>query len=287
MAFRKHSKGAQGAGAHFAGADDRASARRPGPGMEGSGATRPTVGPDPLETDAPRPIGVDPEATGSFEKLDAGEGAILTTRENANDAADAARAHLSSTGGMTRLDASDLPQVERHGGRRDGSKGNRKMVLLLVVLTAAVVLGGVYLFSRLTASTGQQDDQQVVEQMQTDATNSIDYRGVTYRLEQGDDGTWHLMRQSEDEGAQAQGLGDLSGTPVTLVLYNGAIIIPENKSDGTWDVMSYVLGSGWSQLLDSDGTAYSGQGTVTGATLDGSQLTITTDGGSETIALDW
>lgn len=285
MAFGKHQKGAHAAGSHFSDAGSHSTHRRPA-ANEGSGIPRPAVGPDPLETDAPRPIGVDPEATGSFEKLDAGEGAILTTRENADDAADAAREHLSGTAGMRRLDAKDLPQLER---REDEAKAkrSRKMIALLVVLTAAVILGAIYLFSRLLATPASNTNQGPVEQTQTDVSSKVEYYGVTYYLQQGDDGSWQLMRQSEDEGAQAQQLGSLQGTPVTIVLYNGALLIPENKSDGTWDVLSYVLGSGWSQLVDSDGNAYSGQGSINSATLDGSQLTITSDGGSTTIPLEW
>lgn len=285
MAFGKHQKDNHAAGSHFAGSGSHATHRRPA-GTEGSGIPRTAVGPDPLEGDTPRPIGVDPEATGSFEKLDAGEGAILTTRENADDAADAAREHLSGTAGMRRLDARDLPQLDRREGENKARR-NRKMVVLLVVLTAAVILGGVYLFSRLLATTPSNNAQQPTEQAQTDVTSKVEYYGVTYYLQQGDGGTWQLMRQSEDEGAQAQQLGDLQGTPVTIVLYNGALLIPENKSDGTWDVLSYVLGSGWSQLVDSDGNAYGSQGSISSATLDGSQLTITADGGNTTIPLDW
>lgn len=285
MAFGKHSKGTKHVGSHFADSGSRRIRQVPEVG-QGSGGVRSPVGPDPLESDAPRPIGVDPEATGSFEKLDAGEGAILTTRNNAEDAADAARAHLSGTTGMMRLNASDLPEVGSHG-QTTGVRHNRKMVVLLVVLTAAVILGGAYLFSRLLAVPQQEEEQQVVEQTQTDVASSIEYRGVTYYLEQADGGTWRLMRQSEDEGAEAQSLGDLPGTPVTIVLYDAAIIIPENKSDGTWDVMSYVLGSGWGQLVDSDGAAYAGQGSISSASLEGSDLSIQTDTGSVTVPLDW
>ena len=82
-------------------------------------------------------------------------------------------------------------------------------------------------------------------------------------------------------------LGDLPGTPVTLVLYNGIIVIPENLADGTWDIMAYTLGSGWSQLMDSTDSARSGQGTISAASLDGSNLKITTDQGDQSIPLDW
>lgn len=288
MALKRDSKrsGRARGGAHFAGAAGKptATTRQDVQPAEGSGVARPSVGPDPLDSETPRPIGVDPTATGSFEKLDAGEGAILTTRDNAEDAVDGARSRLSGTAGMMRLDASDLPPVEEHTPETHTSK---RIVVLLVVLTLAVILGGIYVFSRLTAGPEQQEEQGQTEQMQVSTTDTIDYRGTTYKLEEGDGGTWHLTRQSQDEGAQAQSLGDLGGTPVTMVLYDGALVIPENKSDGTWDVMVYMLGSGWSQLMQDDGTAYSGQGSVSEATLDGSQLTITTDSGSTTITLTW
>lgn len=287
MAFGDRKKGERSArGAHFATGKKQESQGGAGTPLarEGSGDLRPPVGPDPLESETPRPIGDDAMATGSFEKLDAGQGAVVTTRDNAGDAAEAARNHLSGTTGMMRLDVSDLPEVESHASQ---THANKRAVVLLVVLTAAVILGGVYLFSRLTASSGPQPQEQQEEQLQTSTADSIEYRGTTYRLEQGDGRTWHLMRQSEDEGAEEQSLGDLPGTPVTLVLYNGEIVIPENKADGTWDVMAYVLGSGWSQVLDDGGNAYSGQGSVSGATLDGSQLSLTTDSGTQTVPLNW
>lgn len=283
MAFGRDSK--KGGGAHFASNAGRHSERHATPAAEGSGTLRPPVGPDPLDSETPRPIGVDPQATGSFERLDAGQGAILTTRDNADDAVDAARTRLSGTTGMMRLDASDLPPVEEHQPKTHASK---RIVALLVVLTLAVILGAVYVFSRLTAGPSRQGEEEQAEQLQVETTDSIDYRGTTYSLQQGDGGTWHLVRQSQDEGAKAQDLGDLPGTPVTMVLYNGAIVIPENKSDGTWDVMAYMLGSSWSQVVNGDGDAYTGQGSVSEASLDGSTLTITADDGTTTaIPLDW
>lgn len=285
MAFSSKKSGKKRGGAHFAGSKPTPAARQEALPSEGSGEARPPVGPDPLDNETPRPIGVDPTATGSFERLNAGEGAILTTRDNADDAVDAARNRLSGTTGMMRLDASDLPPVEEHAPE---THTNKRVVALLVVLTLAVILGGIYVFSRLTAGGTQgQDQEKQAEQLQVDTSDTIEYHGSTYRLEQGDDGTWHLARQSQDEGAQAQSVGDISGTPVTMVLYNGAIVIPENKSDGTWDVMAYMVGSGWSQLVDDDGNAYTGQGSVSSATLNGAQLEVTTDSGFTTIPLSW
>lgn len=285
MAFgnRKHG----GRGAHFAGAREaQPMARQEGTSLrEGSGAPRPAVGPDPLEEDTPRPVGPDAMATGSFERLDPGQGAVVTTRENASDAADAARNHLSGTGAMQRIEASVHPEEEVDPPR---ARTNRRAIALLVVLTTAVILGGAYLFSRLTAGpVEEQSEEEQTEQLQTSTTDSIEYHGTTYRLTQGDDAAWHLVRQSGDEGTEEQVVGDLPGTPVTLVLYNGAIVIPENKADGTWDVMAYVFGSDCSQVVDDSGNAYTGQGTVSSATLEGSELSITTDSGTTTVPLNW
>lgn len=286
MALRRESKrGAKArGGAHFAGAAPAKGARRSAAATEGTGLARPAVGPDPLDNDTPRPIGVDPEATGSFERLNAGEGAILTTRDNVDDAVDAARNRLSGTTGMMRLDASVLPPVEDHTPE---THANKRVVGVLVVLVLAVLLGGGYVFLRLTASPEVEEEQDQTEQMQVATTDAIEYRGTTYQLEQNEDGTWYLTRQSQDEGAEPQSLGDLAGTPVAAILYDGAILFPENESDGTWDIMVYTLGAGWGQLLDDEGNGYSEEGAITEATLDGTELEIVSDTGTTTIPLDW
>lgn len=43
--------------------------------------------------------------------------------------------------------------------------------------------------------------------------------------------------------------------PVALCLHEGTLFVPENLSDGTWDVICYVVadGSTPAQLLNGDG----------------------------------
>ena len=59
----------------------------------------------------------------------------------------------------------------------------------------------------------------------------------------------------------------MSGTPVTLILYNSVIVVPENKSDGTWDVVAYTIGGDSEpvSVVDSSGNAITGTGTIASA----------------------
>ena len=81
----------------------------------------------------------------------------------------------------------------------------------------------------------------------------------------------------------------MSGTPVTLILYNSVIVVPENKSDGTWDVVAYTIGGDSEpvSVVDSSGNAITGTGTIASATLDGSVVHVTDSAGAATdVALE-
>ena len=78
-------------------------------------------------------------------------------------------------------------------------------------------------------------------------------------------------------------LYDLAGTPVTLILYNTAFVIPENLPDGTWDLIAYPLGGGsvTQQVTDADGNPIVGQGEIASATLSGDAIQISTTAGEQ------
>lgn len=281
---RGTNRGGRSKGAHFA-----------TPGNAAHGFT-PSAQPDdsvfePLDSDTPRPIGVDPAETGSFERIPSGTGVIMTNRDNADQAADAARKSLSGTTGMMRLDMNDLPTVEEHKVEKHTSK---PIVAILAVLAIVVIGLGYWLFKGVIDSQrkGSQDADSAQEQVQGD---QVTFHDDTYQLGQREGGTYYLMQtgaaDSTTTGSSAVSgtvpLGDLKGTPVTLALYNGVIVIPENLSDGTWDIAAYTLGSGWSQLMDSTGAPRTGKGTISAAALDGNSLKITTDQGDQEIPLEW
>ena len=69
---------------------------------------------------------------------------------------------------------------------------------------------------------------------------------------------------------------NLEGTPTGLVLYNGSLVVPENR-DGGWDVVSYMIADGSvpAYVMGAGGNAAGGSGDIQSATLDGSALKVT------------
>jgi len=230
----------------------------------------------PLDADAPRPIGVDPSETGSFTRLGSGEGARLTTRDNATEAREAAvisREHV----GDRRLRKASRPQVASHQTK---TKGNRRLFIGLgIAVVVVIALGFFLLHGILNAVDKQPEKPSQVEQTQVPTDQPITYNDATYRIAQQEDGTYALTKAYGD--GEATALFALSGTPVQLVLCNGAIILPENL-DGTWDVIAYTLGDGSVpvQVADKDGNPVSGDGSITSVVLEGTVLHITADSGS-------
>ena len=144
---------------------------------------------------------------------------------------------------------------------------------------------------------GAQDNTQSVEpaattaeepqQVQTTADGSVTYQGVSYAIEATGDGTYAVVA-TDPQGNKTQEF-TVSGTPVTLILYNSVIVVPENKSDGTWDVVAYTIGGDSEpvSVVDSSGNAITGTGTIASATLDGSVVHVTDSAGAATdVALE-
>ncbi len=225
---------------------------------------------------SPRPIGVDPAATGSFRTISQG-GAVATTRENASAAAQAGRASVART-------------VRAGQGTRkkpEPAKAPRGVIIGIVVAVVIIVILAFLLLSALiTPSTTTTEDAatSVAAQTIVAAEEGVEVGDYTYALKQGDSG-WELVRVTSD-GDSA--LASLSGTPVNVCLYQGTLFIPENLEDGTWDVICYVLadGSTATQLLGSDGNAVTGSGTIESASVDGSNLVLTVDGVSQSVSLE-
>lgn len=262
-ASRKRSAGSARAGAHST--EGTGTATQVGahvtPRVSSPADTATVPGIDPMDEAAPQPI--DPEATNSFGTIASDEGAIM---------------------------GEDAVQTETDEDNEDDQKPGRSFMLILAIVVAAVIAGGFYLFASSCTSKEepqQQETQQSSEQTQTSSDDTIEYRGTTYSLTQNDQGKYTLTQTDQADGSQPVELGQIDGTPAKLVLYNGAIIIPESKSDGTWDVMAYTIGSGWGQLADQQGNAYSGQGSISDAQLDGSNLVLTVDGSQTTVPLEW
>ena len=234
-------------------------------------------------SDAPRPIGVDPEETGSFERISAEDGARLTTRVNASETA-SFRAQKARPVEAVRMSTAGRPKVEHHEVE---VKSNKRVFIALAVAALLVVAIVGTLFARAMLSVEQAGDKPVAEQVQAAGDEGIEYRGTTYRLTQKDDGGYALTSTSDGFEGTAT-LYELAGTPVTLILYNTAFVIPENLPDGTWDLIAYPLGGGsvTQQVTDADGNPIVGQGEISAATLSGDAIQISTTAGEQvTISL--
>ena len=110
--------------------------------------------------------------------------------------------------------------------------------------------------------------------------DGISVAGSSYSTRQGDSG-WELVK---GEGDDATVVAQLSGSPVALCLHEGTLFVPENLSDGTWDVICYVVadGSTPAQLLNGDGQPVVGSGELSAAELDGDSLVVTDASGAQT-----
>lgn len=254
-----------------------------------AGGGHPIVGEDPVAGDggAPRPIGVDPQETGAFEKLSSGEGAVLTSRDNAEEAAAAARSHMMRKGrrGSVRLQGRNRPKIKSTAPRM---QVNRNLFIGIAITAAVVVIAMIVVFNNALSSTTQSqttDDVQTQQEEQQVASNdTMTYHDESYGLVQQDSG-W-VLAKLDSTGAYKSTVVQLSGTPVSLILYQGAFIIPENL-DGTWDVIAYVPadGSVASAVVDADGNPVGGSGQITEAVLDGSSLDVTTDSGTVQVSI--
>ena len=227
----------------------------------------------------------------SLQTLSAGQGARVTTRDNAAEAADIARDRAERRSRNRRLSGRNRPE---YGTKPQRKPANLKSVLLVIagVVGLFVILAIVAFVTFLGAQDNPQpqepaDSVEEPQQVQTTADGSVTYQGVSYSLEATGDGTYAVV--ASDSKVNKTQEFTVNGTPVSLILYNSVIVVPENKSDGTWDVVAYTIGGDSEPVAvaDSSGNAVTGTGTISTATLDGSVVHVTDSTGATTdVALE-
>ena len=227
----------------------------------------------------------------SLQTLSAGQGARVTTRDNAAEAADIARDRAERRSRSRRLSGLNRPE---YGTKPQSKPANLKSVLLVIAGVAGlfVILAIVAFVTFLGAQDNPQPQEPAAsveepQQVQTTADGSVTYQGISYSLEATGDGTYAVIA-SDSKGNKTQEF-TVSGTPVSLILYNSVIVVPENKPNGTWDVVAYTIGgdSAPMAVADSSGNAITGTGTISTATLDGSVVHVTDSTGATTdVALE-
>lgn len=257
--------------AHAAGARSGASARRG------------TLGGVPGFDDAPDKIST----------IHAGQGARVTTRGNASEAADRARHNAEK-----RYAARHPEERAPKGGPRR-SAGNVALIVVASILCLAVIFVlGTCVTAALSPSSEPEDlrneqtlrptesEQELIDeqrerdeaQEQVGVDGSVSYGGESYSLAQGEDGLWGLRNSAGEL------LFSVEGTPVALARSGNVLLIPENHGDG-WDVVSYVIGghlSGVTYVVGSDGEPVRGEGGIAQVQLDGTTLRVSDDTGATT-----
>lgn len=234
------------------------------------------------ETGAPRPIGVDPSSTGAFHTLSAGEGAVLTTRDTASSAKDAALTNLSESdrhrrSGSLREATSHQVASSQNARARRSSQPNKKLVVAILAIALLLGAAGFFFVTNVLQKSGGQaprSGNQATAQV-VGVGDGVSFGGYEYKLLQGQEGLWTITRAQEGSSASSP-VATLPGAPVALVLHNGALYVPENL-EGTWDVVALMIadGSELTQLQMGDGTLFGGQGSIASAVMNGDVLTIT------------
>lgn len=220
---------------------------------------------DGLGVNAPRPLDADTVDKGGFKTISQGDGAVRARRDASAEA-----------------------------GRNGSLPMPKRTLAVLAVAALAVIALCVALFVRVLSapvpgSDVLEDDAAPVGAQDANATAQA---GSSYELRE-DKGSYSLVEVRTEVLADGQEevqevlLGNLPGAPVDLIMFGDTVLLPENLSDGTWEVSAYTMGSGWSPISDQSGAAVGGQGTITEAALDGTTLRLVVDGAAVEVPLEW
>ena len=240
-------------------------------------------------TSAPRRLAS--EST-SIETIRSGQGARVTTRKNAAEAAGHAR------------QSAEERYLSRHPEARAAQSGPKRSAGRVVLLVIAAFLALALVFALGTCVNAMlfppQEEQDSTdqtlhlteselamreEQEEHDkgqevaaADGSVSRAGVTYSLQQQEDGTWALVGS---ESAGASTLFQIEGTPVALARSADLLLVVENR-DGGWDVVCYMIDghADATYLVGSDGQPWGGEGDAASVELDGSSIRVTDASGA-------
>ncbi len=258
----------------------------------------------PINLDDYAPLG-NHDIADDLPTIGVGQGAKVTTRENASEAADRARAnaeerhrkrHEGERSTSRRPSAHDAQAVGKDPGAAGPRRSKRNMAAVIggtlaVLVVLAVVLR--FVVAQISPGPAEQaaqieSEQEAAEsedtgeaEVQATSEDTLAYGSFTYTLELQEDGNYALVRT--DESGNASALFEVEGTPAAFILYNSVIVIPEDLDEG-WDVIAYVAvdGSVASNVVDSDGNAVGGSGQIESVTLDGSVVTVIDSTGTTT-----
>ena len=235
-------------------------------------ASEEVVASSATSTDAPRPAPLDD--TSSFATLSGDEGAVISNRSTA--AAGAAAVRASRKG--KKRSSQKLSNKARKNVTTHTQKTTVSRKHLLVVILAAVVVIAIFVVVNLTLfkkpTTNSEGTR--VERTQASKDDAITYDDYSYAFKKNDDGSYSLTRTAKGSSEPLE-LTKLEGTPVGMVLYDGALIIPENLSDGSWDIVAWTMGDGSvaAKVSDKGGNPVKGNGVLSKVELKESSLILT------------
>ena len=228
--------------------------------------------------------------------IHAGQGARLTTRKNAAEAAGRARKNA------------ERRYAQRHPEAAAPQGGPKRSALNVVLLVVAAILALAVIFALGTLVTSlvfppaaeeqtspdqtlhlteselemqRQEAEHDAGQEQVDVDGTVSYAGETFALSQDEDGAWALVNSAGDA------IVELPGTPVALVRTADTLLVPENVDSG-WNVACYVIGGhsqGITYVVNADGDPAGGSGDIESVELDGTTLRVTADGATTDVAL--
>ena len=202
--------------------------------------------------------------------LGSGQGAQVTNRGNASDAAERARKSKERRHEQRRLTGSNRPTYARHEQKK--AQISLPQIIGLAVAGIVVVAALLFVVSRCASSVAENPATISIMTQKTQVApgETLYYGGASYELREKD-GKWALISPSDGD-AELMGL---SGKPVALVAYEDNLFVVENDGD-QWDVMYYPLAE---NSVYAPAPGGHGLGAATQVEVDGRDLIITNDEG--------
>ncbi len=228
---------------------------------------------DELGANAPQPIDEESLNRGAFERLAEGDGAKRAPRS-----------------GSSRSEEVRAGRVGQHAASEQPVPMPKKMLVGLVMAAALVIALCVALFVRVLSAPVPGSEQHALDPLDVAIESAVgtpvSYGGSVYSLAENN-GSYALMETHVEGDGQQVVVGNLPGTPVDIILYGETVLVPENLSDGTWEVSAYTIGAGWTPIVSRDGSVVSGKGAISEATLNGPALRLVVDDKPVEVPLEW
>ncbi len=229
--------------------------------------------PQPIATN--EPFTVSPEVSGVLPKLDAGEGAVVPNRKNA----------ASTTGSFPPVTKRGIRAFARSKStaRIETQQRNPKKTIALISGLAVIFIAIMFImFSSPSEDVSRQPVQPPEERVKVAQDGEVEFRDFIFSLAESNN-KWELIGRPKGQAGDIRKYVSFEGKPVSLILFEGGFIIPENLPHDKWDVVAYSVsdGSVVSRVLDTSGNPVGGNGKVKSAEIAGDDLKLTFESGEQ------